>query len=83
MGKLYKEYYDEICEIIAKDLNIPKFKVKRVLSCTFDFYRQKIWEDKFDESIRILNIGKFIPTILSKKKKGLIPLKNKSHDRNE
>lgn len=78
MKKLYKEYYEEICDKLSKDLDIPKYKIKRVLSCTFDFYRRKIWEDKFDDAIKILNIGKFIPTILSKKKKGLIPLSKKS-----
>lgn len=77
MERLYKKYYEEICNKISAELNIPVYKVKRALSYTFEFYRMKIWEDKFDKAIKIIGIGKFIPTILSKKKKGIIPVKNK------
>lgn len=76
MEKLYKKYYEEISLKIAKELNVPYYKVNDALSSTYRFYRKMLTGDKFDDAIKLINIGKFLPTILSKKIKGLVPKVN-------
>lgn len=80
MQKLYKEYLKEIYRTISLELNVPVKTVERVLLSTYNFYREKMWEPKFDDAIKIKNIGKFIPTIMSKKMKGIIPKKLKNNE---
>lgn len=80
MEKLYKIYYDEICSEISKELGIPIVKVKRALNLTYKYYRFLMGSRSFDSAIKLINIGKFIPTILSKKMRGIVPKKNTYKD---